>query len=217
MKRLVDLPLNVKSKPRITQVLKGRFISPERLTRKNVDEIVADTKLIDDEMEKLFKLRAKRQAEYLSTPVENPIMRDGNSRITESSKSYRISRNASRGVYNSMDNASSNNRIEERRNNFTDIETADESNFKLVKNKRRRNNAGKIRRAPRNAVVAIKTDGNDIKKSYAEIIKTAKKEVALTKYGENVRVRMSAGGALMLELPGRDNHKRADKLYERLN
>ncbi|KAL0098769.1 hypothetical protein PUN28_020725 [Cardiocondyla obscurior] len=76
MKRPTDLPLNTKSKPRVTSILKGRFISPERLVHRNVEEIVADTKLIDDEMEKLFRLREKRQAEYLSTPVENPTARE---------------------------------------------------------------------------------------------------------------------------------------------
>ncbi|XP_070529911.1 uncharacterized protein [Cardiocondyla obscurior] len=217
MKRPTDLPLNTKSKPRVTSILKGRFISPERLVHRNVEEIVADTKLIDDEMEKLFRLREKRQAEYLSTPVENPTAREGSSRITESSKTYRINRNASRGVYDSMENVRGNNRTDERRNNPTDMETADESDFRLVRNRRGRNNASKIRRAPRNAVVSIKADGEDVKKSYAEIIKTARKEVALTEYGDNVRVRMSTGGALMLELPGRDNHERADKLFERLN
>ncbi|XP_019883893.2 uncharacterized protein LOC109610185 [Camponotus floridanus] len=90
------------------------------------------------------------------------------------------------------------------------------------KSTRRNSNRGadprtgiRIRKPPKNAVVAIRT--RDETTSYAAILKKARQEVSLGELGiETTRIKKGINGNLLIEIPGTEGKKKAKILAEKL-
>lgn len=71
------------------------------------------------------------------------------------------------------------------------------------------------RRAPRTAAIAIKGIGEDF--SYAEALKKARQNISTSDLGiEETRIRKSANGAVIIEIPGKEGNNKADQLRNKL-
>lgn len=71
------------------------------------------------------------------------------------------------------------------------------------------------RRIQKNAVVTIKVEEG--RSSYAEILKRARENINIKELGiANPKIRRTANGGILLEIPGIDGHRRADELANRL-
>lgn len=70
-------------------------------------------------------------------------------------------------------------------------------------------------RGPRTAAVAVRLLGNNL--SMADVIRKARDGVSLEELGiSDTRIRKSANGSLLMEIPGPEGTAKADMLAERL-